>query len=75
MIRKPVTCVPKKSSTFVDFICLCRPNDCKLRPLGERDLLPNGRQIYEIVLTYNFHQVSPMHFFIFVENSKQDKKD
>ncbi|XP_022098727.1 tripeptidyl-peptidase 2-like isoform X1 [Acanthaster planci] len=33
-----------------------RPNDCKINPLGARDVLPNGRQIYEIVLTYNFHQ-------------------
>ncbi|XP_071798150.1 tripeptidyl-peptidase 2-like isoform X2 [Asterias amurensis] len=33
-----------------------RPNDSKVSPLGARDVVPNGRQIYEIILTYNFHQ-------------------
>lgn len=33
----------------------CRPSDCRLRPLGPRDLLSEGRQVYEIILTYNFH--------------------
>ncbi|XP_071511287.1 tripeptidyl-peptidase 2-like [Diadema antillarum] len=33
-----------------------RPNDCEFRPLGSRDVLPKGRQIYELILTYNFHQ-------------------
>ncbi|XP_041482803.1 tripeptidyl-peptidase 2-like isoform X1 [Lytechinus variegatus] len=33
-----------------------RPNECELRPLGSRDVLPKGRQIYELILTYNFHQ-------------------
>ena len=29
-----------------------------IRPLGVRDILPSGAQIYELVLTYNFHCVS-----------------
>ncbi|XP_072034385.1 tripeptidyl-peptidase 2-like isoform X2 [Amphiura filiformis] len=44
------------SVTIKNCVQPLRPNDCKLRPLGSRDVLPNGRQIYEIVLTYNFHQ-------------------
>ncbi|KAG8429208.1 hypothetical protein GDO86_018057, partial [Hymenochirus boettgeri] len=34
----------------------CRPVSAKSRPLGSRDILPNNRQLYEIILTYNFHQ-------------------
>ncbi|XP_070539380.1 tripeptidyl-peptidase 2-like isoform X2 [Ptychodera flava] len=33
-----------------------RPSESKIRPLGSRDILPNGRHIYELVLTYQFHQ-------------------
>ncbi|XP_063809295.1 tripeptidyl-peptidase 2 isoform X2 [Pseudophryne corroboree] len=33
-----------------------RPISAKTRPLGARDILPNNRQLYEIILTYNFHQ-------------------
>ncbi|KAJ8030831.1 Tripeptidyl-peptidase 2 [Holothuria leucospilota] len=33
-----------------------RPSEHKIRPLGSRDVLPNNRQVYELVLTYNFHQ-------------------
>lgn len=34
-----------------------RPSEHKINPLGSRDVLPNGRQIYALTLTYNFHQV------------------
>ncbi|XP_078380044.1 tripeptidyl-peptidase 2-like isoform X2 [Oculina patagonica] len=33
-----------------------RPSEYKISPLGSRDVLPNGRQIYALTLTYNFHQ-------------------
>ncbi|XP_071949542.1 tripeptidyl-peptidase 2-like isoform X2 [Antedon mediterranea] len=33
-----------------------RPSDAKIKPLGSRDVLTEGRQIYELLLTYNFHQ-------------------
>ncbi len=36
---------------------LDRPVGAKIKPLGARDVLPNNRQLYEMVLTYNFHQV------------------
>ncbi len=39
-------------------VCVCRPSDYVLRPLGERDVLPSGMQMYEIILTYNFQIVS-----------------
>lgn len=35
-----------------------RPLSAKTKPLGSRDVLPNNRQLYEMILTYNFHQVS-----------------
>lgn len=34
------------------------PLSAKTKPLGSRDVLPNNRQLYEMILTYNFHQVS-----------------
>lgn len=33
----------------------CRPTNSKLGPLTQRDIIPIGRQIYELVLTYEFH--------------------
>ena len=34
-----------------------RPQEAKIRPLTtDRDSLPEGRRIYELLLTYNFHQ-------------------
>lgn len=60
---------------FKYFICLheiCtmfllyRPVSAKIKPLGVRDVLPNNRQLYEIVLTYNFHQVG---FYTFMLSS------
>lgn len=42
-------------------LCVCfplhRPISSKTKALGSRDVLPNNRQLYEIVLTYSFHQV------------------
>ncbi|KAG1676696.1 Tripeptidyl-peptidase 2 [Nymphon striatum] len=31
-----------------------RPTEHKIQPLGSRDIIPPGRQIYELILTYNF---------------------
>ena len=36
---------------------LFRPNESVIKPLGTRDVLPDGRQIYELKLTYSFHLV------------------
>ncbi|PFX32477.1 Tripeptidyl-peptidase 2 [Stylophora pistillata] len=33
-----------------------RPSEYKINALGSRDVLPNGRQIFALTLTYNFHQ-------------------
>jgi len=44
--------------TFCCFLLFnCRPVSAKIKPLGSRDILPNNRQLYEMILTYNFHQV------------------
>lgn len=43
---------------------LYRPVSAKIKPLGVRDVLPNNRQLYEIVLTYNFHQVGVYTFML-----------
>ena len=35
-----------------------RPAEAKIRPLiADRDSLPEGRRIYELLLTYNLHQI------------------
>lgn len=34
---------------------MSRPTDMKISPLTKRDIIPIGRQIYELVLTYEFH--------------------
>lgn len=34
-----------------------RPSESKLSPLTERDVIPPGRQIYEMINTYNFYVV------------------
>jgi tripeptidyl-peptidase-2 len=36
-----------------------RPIESTIKPLGERDVLPDGRQLYELRLTYNFHMNKP----------------
>ena len=43
---------------LVLLVYLLRPTDSQVRPLGARDVLPTGTQIYELVLTYTFHAVS-----------------
>ena len=35
-----------------------RPIGSHIKPLGSRDVLPNGTHLYELVLTYSFHVVS-----------------
>eukprot|EP00058_Branchiostoma_floridae_P017807 XP_002603296.1 hypothetical protein BRAFLDRAFT_119705 [Branchiostoma floridae] len=37
-------------------VCPIRPSEFKIRPLGDRDVLPPNRPSYELVLTYNYHQ-------------------
>ena len=32
-----------------------RPIEAKILPLGSRDVIRNGRQIYELILMYNFN--------------------
>ncbi|CAG0908100.1 unnamed protein product, partial [Darwinula stevensoni] len=34
---------------------LCRPAESKIQPLGSRDVIPVGRRIFALVLTYNFN--------------------
>ncbi|XP_076246823.1 tripeptidyl-peptidase 2-like isoform X2 [Calliopsis andreniformis] len=34
---------------------ILKPNDAKIAPLRERDIIPPSRQIYELQLTYTFH--------------------
>ena len=45
------------STNAVCVLCSTRPLSSKTKALGLRDVLPNNRQLYEIVLTYSFHQV------------------
>lgn len=51
-----------------------RPSESAINPLGERDIFPNGRHIYELLLVYNFTLVRVIHciclnsaFYIVVE--------
>lgn len=53
-MRNEVVCV---TWTYVCFRFTCRPSEYKINALGSRDVLPNGRQIFALTLTYNFHQV------------------
>uniref|UniRef100_T1IXT2 Tripeptidyl-peptidase 2 n=1 Tax=Strigamia maritima TaxID=126957 RepID=T1IXT2_STRMM len=41
--------------TLKNLVQVLRPTESKIVALGSRDLLPEGRQIYEIQLIYNFH--------------------
>lgn len=36
-----------------------KPSEMKIQPLTQRDALPNGRQIYQNLLTYNFTASKP----------------
>lgn len=42
--------------TLKSWVQTLRPLSAKTKPLGSRDVLPNNRQLYEMILTYNFHQ-------------------
>lgn len=44
------------SISLKNWVQTLRPVSAKTKPLGVRDILPNNRHLYEIVLTYNFHQ-------------------
>ncbi|UYV81022.1 TPP2 [Cordylochernes scorpioides] len=35
-------------------VMVLKPVESKIQPLGKRDIVPTGHQIYELVLTYNF---------------------
>lgn len=39
-------------------VYVSRPSEGVIKPLGRRDVLSDGRQVYELLLTYNFHVVS-----------------
>ncbi|KAK6617784.1 hypothetical protein RUM43_014012 [Polyplax serrata] len=42
--------------TLKNLVTIYRPSDSKIHPLCSlRDVIPPSRQIYEIILTYNFH--------------------
>lgn len=41
--------------TLKSSVQILKPIDNKLSPLTDRDVVPIGRQIYELVLTYDFH--------------------
>ncbi|XP_043288637.1 tripeptidyl-peptidase 2 isoform X2 [Venturia canescens] len=43
------------SITLKTAVQVLRPNEMKISPLGERDVIPPARQIYELQLTYTFH--------------------
>lgn len=50
--------------TLKNSVQILKPTEAKVNPLTSRDVVPPGRQIYELVLTYNFHltkgaEVSP----------------
>lgn len=42
-------------STHFILSCIFRPTEAKLLALSSRDVVPPGRQIYQILLTYTFH--------------------
>ncbi|KAG0430430.1 hypothetical protein HPB47_022708, partial [Ixodes persulcatus] len=41
-------------ATLKHHVAVLRPADSKIQPLGSRDIIPEGRPVYEIQLTYNF---------------------
>ncbi|KAK5646152.1 hypothetical protein RI129_004616 [Pyrocoelia pectoralis] len=41
--------------TLKNSVQILRPADAKISPLTARDIIPKGRQIYELILSYNFH--------------------
>lgn len=41
--------------TLKNSVQILRPTDAKISPLTARDVIPKGRQIYELVLSYSFH--------------------
>ncbi|KAH7963822.1 hypothetical protein HPB52_023145 [Rhipicephalus sanguineus] len=42
------------AASLKQHVIVLRPAESKVRPLGARDVIPDGRVIYEIQLTYNF---------------------
>ncbi|XP_033232099.1 tripeptidyl-peptidase 2 isoform X2 [Belonocnema kinseyi] len=43
------------SCSLKSSVQVLRPTEYKIAPLGERDVIPPARQIYELQLTYTFH--------------------
>ncbi|KAF5299966.1 hypothetical protein FQA39_LY11339 [Lamprigera yunnana] len=41
--------------TLKNSVQILRPSEAKISALNARDIIPKGRQIYELVLSYNFH--------------------
>ena len=44
--------------SFSWMIYFHRPTSHKISPLGARDILPSGIQVFQLVLSYMFHLVS-----------------
>uniref|UniRef100_A0A224ZB69 Tripeptidyl-peptidase 2 n=1 Tax=Rhipicephalus zambeziensis TaxID=60191 RepID=A0A224ZB69_9ACAR len=42
------------AASLKQHVIVLRPSESKVQPLGARDVIPDGRVIYEIQLTYNF---------------------
>lgn len=43
-----------------------RPTEAIIKPLGSLDVLPNGKQMYELLLTYTFHIVCALHCIVYI---------
>ena len=48
------------TNSRLTILCIFRPSESSINPLGERDIFPNGRHIYELLLVYNFTLVRAM---------------
>ncbi len=55
------------------YVCVCvlcvfydRPTECVIKPLGQMDILNNGRAMYSAVLTYTFHVVSAIYMYMYM---------
>ncbi|XP_018328349.1 tripeptidyl-peptidase 2 [Agrilus planipennis] len=43
--------------TLKNAVQILKPSEVKIKPLTQRDVIPPGRQIYELILTYHFHLI------------------
>lgn len=47
-------------------VIVLKPNEAKITPLTSRDIIPNGRQIYQNILQYNLHLSKQQEISIYV---------